>query len=179
MVFFVLQDMVPQELREGLVVAAQFPHDQNWYRARIVGVSDSTLDLLYLDFGDRATVNVAMAKALRLEYCQLPLQAIPCRLSRVQPTGQRSTLHTLRVLPLVTGGRWNEKAIALLDSLTLCASWQVVMVMVEFRAGEEMSEVKVVDTTTDEDVDVAQQLVEEGVAEWVLEVCMFAFQANS
>ena len=73
---------------------------------------------------------------------------------------------------MVTEGSWSDKAIELLDSLTLCATWKVVMVMVEVR-GVERSEVKIVDTTTDKDIDVAEQLVEEGVAEWTMEVCYF------
>ena len=162
--------MVPSDLREGMVVAALFPHDQNWYRARIVGVADHTLQLLFVDFGDTASVDVAMVKTLRLEYYLLPIQAIPCRLSRIQPKGQRSTPFTgPEVVAMTTGGSWSDKAIELLDSLTLCAMWQVVMVMVEVR-GDERSEVKIVDTTTDNDIDVAEQLVEEGVAEWILEV---------
>ena len=75
---------------EGGVVAAPFPHDQNWYRARVVGVADSTLQLLFVDFGDKASVEVAMVKSLRPQYYRLPVQGIPCRLSRIQPTGQTS-----------------------------------------------------------------------------------------
>ena len=71
----------------------------------------------------------------------------------------------------VTGGSWSDKAIELLDSLSLCATWKVVMVMVEVK-GEERSEIKIVDTTTDKDIDVAEQLVEEGMAEWSMEVCI-------
>ena len=81
---------MPPEVREGIVVAAPFPHDDNWYRARIVGVANSTVDLLFLDFGDRATVDVTTVKTLRLQYYRLPVQAIPCQIARLQPTGQRS-----------------------------------------------------------------------------------------
>lgn len=70
------------------MVAAPFPHDENWYRARIVGVSGSTLDLLFVDFGDTATVDIAVVKSLRLQYYRLPVQAIPCRVAGVQPKGQ-------------------------------------------------------------------------------------------
>jgi hypothetical protein len=146
------QELVPPELREGGVVAAPFPHDQNWYRARVTGQAGSTLHLLFLDFGDRASLEAATVKTLRPQYCQLPAQAIPTRLAHIQPSG----------------GSWSEKAIQLLDLLTLCATWQVVMVMVEGR-GEERSEVRIVDTTTDKDIDVAERLVEEGVAEWSTE----------
>ncbi|CAI8036910.1 Tudor and KH domain-containing protein, partial [Geodia barretti] len=146
------EELLPGEIVEGGVVAAPFPHDQNWYRARVVGVADSTLQLLFLDFGDKASVEVAMVKSLRPQYYRLPVQAIPCRLSRIQPTG----------------GSWSDKAIELLDSLSLCATWKVVMVMVEVK-GEERSEIKIVDTTTDKDIDVAEQLVEEGMAEWSME----------
>lgn len=49
---------------------------------------------------------------------------------------------------MVTGGSWSEQAIQMLDSLTLCATWRVVMVMIEGK-GEERPEVKIVDTTTE------------------------------
>ena len=80
--------MVPEELRGGVVVAAPFPHDENWYRARIVGVAGSTLELLFVDFGDTASMNIGMVKSLRLQYYRLPVQAIPCKLAGVQPKGQ-------------------------------------------------------------------------------------------
>ena len=82
--------MIPPEVREGIVVAAPFPQDQNWYRARIVGVAGSSVELLFVDFGDTASLDVAMVKTLRLQYYRLPMQAIPCRLARVQPKGQSS-----------------------------------------------------------------------------------------
>lgn len=85
------QDLVPPELHEGIVIAAPFPHDNSWYRARIVGMADSTLDLLFLDFGDMASVDTSKVKVLRLQYYRLPLQAIQCRIAKVQPKGQRST----------------------------------------------------------------------------------------
>ena len=92
---YCLQELLPGELVEGGVVAAPFPHDQNWYRARVVGVADSTLQLLFLDFGDTASVDVAMVKTLRPRYYRQPVQAIPCRVARVKPKGQRSICGTL------------------------------------------------------------------------------------
>lgn len=77
-------------VEEGLVVAAPFPHDQNWYRARVMGVANSTLELLFLDFGDIASVDVAMVKTLRPNYRRLPIQAIPVHLSRINPKGQKT-----------------------------------------------------------------------------------------
>lgn len=85
------KDLVPHELCEGIVVAAPFPHDDSWYRARIVGVADSTLELLFLDFGDTASVEASLVKALRLQYYRLPVQAIQCRLAGVQPKGRSTT----------------------------------------------------------------------------------------
>ena len=72
------------------MVSAPFPHDENWYRARIVGVADSTLDLLFVDFGDTARVEAGLVKTLRPQYYRLPSQAIPCKLAGIQPKGQRS-----------------------------------------------------------------------------------------
>ena len=73
---------------EGGVVAVPFPHDQNWYRARVMSLDSSSLSLLFVDFGDTASVDVSLVKALRPQYYRLPVQAIPCRLSRIQPKGQ-------------------------------------------------------------------------------------------
>ena len=43
---------------------------------------------------------------------------------------------------------WSERAIQLLDTLTLCATWRVVMVKIESK-GQERPVVKIVDTTTE------------------------------
>ena len=59
------QDHCPPEIAVGIVVAAPFPHDNNWYRARVVGMADSTADLLFVDFGDRACVELCSLKTLR------------------------------------------------------------------------------------------------------------------
>ena len=59
------------------------------------------------------------------------------------------------------GGVWSEAAIQLLDTLSLCATWRVVMVKVEGRAGER-PRVRIVDTTT-EKVGGAHELFMRGV----------------
>lgn len=46
------------------------------------------------------------------------------------------------------GGVWGEEAVQLLDSLTLCATWRVVMVKIENQAGDRPG-VKIVDTNTE------------------------------
>ena len=48
----------------------------------------------------------------------------------------------------LSGESWSEEAIQLLDSLTLCATWRVVMVKVESRRDDKPG-VKIVDTTTE------------------------------
>lgn len=47
---------------------------------------------------------------------------------------------------LASGGVWSEEAVQLLDSLTLCATWRVVMVKIENQAGPS---IKIVDTNTE------------------------------
>lgn len=51
----------------GAVVAAPFEEDECWYRAEVKAVDsvEGTADLLYLDFGDRGTVELALLKKLR------------------------------------------------------------------------------------------------------------------
>ena len=48
----------------------------------------------------------------------------------------------------VSGEGWSEDAVQLLDSLTLCATWRVIMVKIESRQ-EDKPGVKIVDTTTE------------------------------
>ena len=76
------------------MVAAPFPHDENWYRARVVGVADSRVDLLFVDFGDRASLEAGQLRPLRSQYYRQPIQAIHCRLAGVQAKGQRDHLLT-------------------------------------------------------------------------------------
>lgn len=96
---------MPHEVREGIVVAAPFPHDQNWYRARVVGVAGSIVELLFVDFGDVAKLDVSMVKILRLQYYTLPMQAIPCRIAKIQPKGQSSDISVSWLLVCCRGYR--------------------------------------------------------------------------
>lgn len=138
---------------EGCVCAAPFEHDSRWYRARVVSLlapGGERAEVLYLDYGDYGTVPVTQLKSLLPEYYDLPIQSVCCSLAGVAPLG----------------GTWSEEALQCLDELTLCATWRVVMVMT-YGVSEQGPSVVIVDTSTEQDVDVAERLVALGHTHFV------------
>ena len=51
-------------------------------------------------------------------------------------------------MAVAAGDVWSEEAVQLLDSLTLCATWHVVMVKIENQT-EDRPGIKIVDTNTE------------------------------
>lgn len=146
-----LQDDRASDVSVGAVLVAPFEHDDSWYRARVMLVDalEGVAELLYVDFGDTGRVELARLKRLRPQYADLPIQAVQCRIAEVKPKG----------------GEWSEDALQELKQLTLCGTWKVVMVKIWDKEGETPA-IKIVDTTTDKDVNVAEQLVLLGHATW-------------
>lgn len=80
------------EVSEGEVVAAQWPGDEKWYRAKVVSVvkdeydEDKTeVEVFFVDFGDYDKKCLEDIFDLRMEYLRLTYQAIECGLANVQP----------------------------------------------------------------------------------------------
>ncbi|KAK8380447.1 hypothetical protein O3P69_016790 [Scylla paramamosain] len=128
-----------------MVVAAFYPHDQNFYRAFVLSVEDlTTVKLLFVDYG---TVWVSCLDHLRLlhkNFFALPAQAIKCSLHGILPAnGKRTWGHSCskRFLDLVQ----NQRLVA-----------EVV--------SEEMTTIiKLWDTSQEEDVSIGDLLVRDNL----------------
>ncbi len=77
----------------GDVVAAQWPGDDKWYRARVVAVirdeydegKEPELDIDFVDFGDCDKKPLEKVFDLRADFLGLSFQAIECTLAGVEP----------------------------------------------------------------------------------------------
>ncbi|XP_063437862.1 tudor and KH domain-containing protein-like [Mytilus trossulus] len=137
----------------GDLVAAPFENDTSWYRAKVMGVEGDTLDLLYVDYGDSGYLPFNKVRRLRSEFEALPFQAIECNLAHVKPVGDT----------------WSEDSIEVFDELTYAAKWKVLMAKKINHHQSSMGIIPVLelmDTNTDKDVNIAQEMVKRGYAMW-------------
>jgi staphylococcal nuclease domain-containing protein 1 len=71
--------------RKGELCAAKFSEDGQWYRAKIENTKGrETVDILYVDFGNRETTNASLLAALPPAFHHLPAGAKEYRLAFVQ-----------------------------------------------------------------------------------------------
>ncbi|PIK56393.1 putative tudor and KH domain-containing protein [Apostichopus japonicus] len=134
----------------GDIVASPFEHDTSWYRAKIVGfLEEGKVDLYFVDYGDYGAVPKENLCKLRADFLSLPFQAIECSLAGIESLDEK----------------WPEEAIDVFDNLTYCAQWQPLMarMMGYERSGPKtLPCVDLVDTSSEEDVNVAAELVKRG-----------------
>ncbi|XP_064387727.1 tudor and KH domain-containing protein homolog isoform X2 [Halichondria panicea] len=141
------EDVYPGDVHVGDLFAASFDHDDKWYRVRVTCVSSGGVEVVYLDYGDYAAVNVRSLRPLRPEYCTLKAQAVRCLLDAIIPAG----------------GVWSEGGLAALEDLTHSAAWRVVMAKV---VTNTPTKIQLIDTSNNKDVDIAESLVSTGHAQW-------------
>ncbi|XP_027564188.1 tudor and KH domain-containing protein isoform X2 [Neopelma chrysocephalum] len=71
----------------GDIVAAPYPGDGQWYRARVLALLDNGhWDLYYVDFGDNGEAPQEALRTLRGDFLSLPFQAIECSLAGIRPS---------------------------------------------------------------------------------------------
>ncbi|XP_075551850.1 tudor domain-containing protein qin isoform X1 [Dermacentor variabilis] len=88
----------------GMVCLAKFPHDQLWYRGRVVSLhGKSHVVVSYVDYGNQERVPVVWVRRIPDKYMHLPIQAIPVTLADVAPAV----------------GAWSDEASKRLSKLTL------------------------------------------------------------
>ncbi|KAK7873072.1 hypothetical protein R5R35_000356 [Gryllus longicercus] len=98
------RDSNSRTLFAGDYCIGRFPEDKRWYRAHVENSQNDTLDLFFVDHGDRATVSRSEAVPLPKDLItQLPFQAIECCFAGVSPD---------------QGDRWSEKSIDALYGIT-------------------------------------------------------------
>ena len=83
----------------GEICAAKFTDDQRYYRAEVLCVNNNgTVDVLYVDFGNRDTIMTTQLSNLKPVFLSLPKQALQFTLAGIAPCG----------------GTWSDNAIAYL-----------------------------------------------------------------
>ncbi|XP_068610958.1 tudor domain-containing protein 1 [Brachionichthys hirsutus] len=71
------------------VCCAQFSEDKQWYRAKVLAYSsEERVCVGYLDFGNSEEVDLSRLLPISASLLSLPLQALPCSISGVQPIGE-------------------------------------------------------------------------------------------
>ncbi|XP_042893332.1 tudor and KH domain-containing protein homolog isoform X2 [Penaeus japonicus] len=148
-----------EKVKTGDIVAAKFPHDDSWYRGQVCSYepneddsSQSLVTVYYVDFGDTETIKMDCVFELRTDYLKLNFQAIECFLANIKPESVKG-----------------DEAADAFEELTYAAQWKVVMVkVVGYQQGGDktMPCVRIIDTNGPADIDVAEELVKRGLAEW-------------
>ena len=69
--------------KSGDFALAQFSEDKLWYRSRITKMlkSGTAFEVHYIDYGNNEVVSSNQLRPLKPEFCQLPCQALKCRLN--------------------------------------------------------------------------------------------------
>ncbi|CAH0701359.1 unnamed protein product [Spodoptera exigua] len=77
---------------QGELVAALYPLDNKWYRARVLSVTraDQTVEVQYVDYGTVMWVKEDQLRVLEARHMALPAQAIRCALAGVRARSQLS-----------------------------------------------------------------------------------------
>ena len=134
--------------RIGDVCLAQFSEDQVWYRAQILSVDAETeeVEVYFIDYGNGETMTWRSMKVIPEEFCELPAQALQCRLADIEPVG--------RV--------WSNEAVDVLKELILDRELKGIPSHL-CKTGAVVIKLFVDD---DDSVLVAQQLVVAGYAHW-------------
>ena len=90
----------------GEIVAAKFAQDQKYYRVEVLCINHSgTLDIRFVDYGNRETVTVSQVHHLEPIFLSLPKQALHFSLAGVVPAGLATS--------------WSENAVAYLKEKIL------------------------------------------------------------
>ncbi|CAD0199280.1 unnamed protein product [Chrysodeixis includens] len=77
---------------EGELVAALYPPDYNWYRARVLSVqrADQSVEVMYIDYGTVLWVKEEQLRLLEARHLSLPRQAVRAALAGVRAASHSS-----------------------------------------------------------------------------------------
>jgi hypothetical protein len=138
----------------GRLVAARWQPDEHWYRARVLALTSQTsVRLLYIDYGDVAEVEWWKARRLPARFRRLAAQALPARLAGARPPA----------------GGWGRTAGRALIHLAGNSEERGLLAVVGSTGGGDMLPVWLVDTTGNdvpEGVWLHERLVAQGLAEF-------------
>ncbi|XP_053377527.1 uncharacterized protein LOC123530424 isoform X2 [Mercenaria mercenaria] len=129
----------------GEIVVARFSLDQSWYRARIIEVTEEKVKVFFVDFGNTEWLPEEEVTDIKPEFLHLPFQAVECFMN-VEPKANEKWTKDARVV-------FRE----LVDGKTLVGH-------IKSRSWNGCLWVELYDTSTEEDVNVGEELVERGHA---------------
>ena len=69
----------------GQACIAKFRDDGAWYRAEITSISDTEVQVLFVDFGNSSSVDRADILVISEELSKIPAIAVPCKLTTQAP----------------------------------------------------------------------------------------------
>jgi len=154
---------IVEKISEGDFVASQYTLDGCWYRGKIVKViidhydeSKIEVDVHYVDFGDTERKPLSSVFELPDKFFKLKFQAIAACMANLKPA---------------KNNEWSMEAIDDFESLTHAAQWKPLLAkVVTFTETEEeiigdhkinsIACLNLVDTNTEEDVDIAKEMIE-------------------
>lgn len=132
----------------GMVCAAQFSVDKQWYRARVIGLpGGSNVEVQYVDFGNKEIIHHKYIRKLYDRFSKLNIQAIPCKLADITYNQDMC---------------WSNAAIEWLTNKV--SKKQLILRSMGFDLGEKKSEILLFFTENDFEVCVNSLIVEAGFA---------------
>ena len=85
--FYASSPKTAGDFKIGDFVAAQFSEDNSWYRAVISETGSSSVNVVFVDYGNSETILYSQVRKLDPKFTSLPAQAVPCCLAEVVPAG--------------------------------------------------------------------------------------------
>ncbi|XP_017555426.1 tudor domain-containing 6 isoform X2 [Pygocentrus nattereri] len=73
-------------LSPGDSCLALFPDDNMWYRAQVINKCESSVSVLFIDYGNESEVHPTSVKAVPISLLEAPPQAFLCQLEGFKPT---------------------------------------------------------------------------------------------
>ena len=141
---------------KGSLCCSKFSQDGMWYRAEIIETFPGGCVVRFIDFGNTDSVQLHDLAPCPSQFCNTPIMAIQCALKGVSPARAPQT-------SLSSGQtRWSMEAIAFLKQK---CSDRILLAKVAGRSPElGLPLVELVDTSSDKDVSLAEELINAGLA---------------
>lgn len=163
-----------KEIYIGQLVAARYV-DNLWYRARIIGFRNGEFEMFYIDYGSSGVVTIDKIRHLPLHFTKLPVQAFRGRLYGIKPTSKDdkwTAEASSCFLKLIKGiCVINCAHFSVLISVCVAGSRVIAAAKIEEEClmitdseYETSYALTLVDTNSEEDIHIAEHLVEEGLA---------------
>ncbi|GFT20671.1 tudor domain-containing protein 1 [Nephila pilipes] len=119
----------------GYACCAKFSEDNNWYRAEVINLEETTAEVLFVDYGNINSVPKDTLKPLDPKFLDIPPYAIRCKLNGITSTNDQ----------------WSDVAIEAFQDMVLNCQLGITFISKDIPAIVNISK---------EDKDVAQSLID-------------------